>query len=138
MSFIISQSLLRFTSIESFMLSNHFILSHPLLLPLVFLGIRVFSNELALCFRWPKSWSFMFSISLSSKCSGLISFWIDWFDLLAVQGTMMSLLQHQNSKASILQHSAFFMVQLTSVHDYWKNNSFDYTDNCQQNDGSGF
>ena len=87
-----------------------------LLLPSIFPSIRVFSNELALCIRWPKYWSFSFSISPSTEYLGLISFRIDWFDLLAVQGTVKSLLQHHGSKASILQHSAFFMVQLS--HPY--------------------
>ena len=97
--------------------SNHLILSHPLLpSPSIFPTIRVFSNDLALCIRWPKYWSFSLSISPSNEYSGLISFRIDWFDLLAVQGTLKSLLQHHSSKASILQHSAFFMVQLS--HQY--------------------
>ena len=101
--------------IESVILSNHLILCHPLLLlPSVFLSIRVFSNESALCIRWPKYWSF--SISPSNEYSELISFRIDWFDLLAVQGTPKSLLQHHNSKASILQHSATFMVQLSHLY----------------------
>ena len=95
--------------------SNHLILYHPLLLlPSIFPSIRIFSNELALCIRWPKYWSF--SISPSNECSGLISFRMDWLDLLAVQGTLKSLLQHHSSKASILWHSAFFMVQLS--HPY--------------------
>ena len=94
--------------------SNHPILCHPLLLlPSVFPSIRVFSNELALHIRWPKYWSFRFSLSPSSEYSGLISFWIDWFDLLSVQGTLKSLLQHHSSKASILWLLAFFMVQLS-------------------------
>ena len=102
-------------SIESAMLSNHLILCHPLLLmPSIFPSIRVFSNELALCIRWPKYWSF--SISPSNEYSGLISFRTDWFDLLAVQGTRKSLLQHPNLKASILQCSAFFMVQLSYLY----------------------
>ena len=96
-----------------------------LLLPSVFPSIRVFSNELALCIRWPKYWSFSFSISPSSEYSGLISFWIDWFDLLDVQGTLKSLLQHHNSKASILRRSAFLMVQLShryiAGHTFWGN-----------------
>ena len=100
-------------SFESVMPSNHHILCHPLLLlPSIFPSIRVFSNESALCIRWPKYWSFSFSISPSSEYPGLISFRMDWLDLLAVQGT----LQHHSSKASILQHSAFFMVQLS--HPY--------------------
>ena len=104
--------------------------SHPLLslllLPSIFSSIRVFSNELALHIRWPKFWSFSFSICLSNEYSGLISFRIHWLDLHAVQGTFMSLLQHHSSKASILWHSDCFMVQPTSVQDYWKNHSFDY------------
>ena len=95
------------------MISNHLILCHPLLLPLIFPSIRVFSNESALYIRWPKYWCFSFSISPSNEYSGLIFFRIDWFDLHAVQGTLKSLLQHHSSKASILQHSTFFMVQLS-------------------------
>ena len=126
LSITISQSLRKLMSIESVMPSNHLILCHPLLLlPSVFSIIRVFSNESVLCIRWPKYWSFSFSISPSNKYSGLISFRIDWFDLLAVQGTLKSLLQHHSSKASIFWRSAFFIVQLTSIHDYWKNHSFD-------------
>ena len=98
------------------MLSNHLILCRPLLLPSIFPNIRAFSNESTLCIRWPKYWSFIFSISPSSEYSGLISFRMDWLDLLAVQGTLKSLLQHHNAKASLLQHSAFFMVQLS--HPY--------------------
>ena len=97
--------------------SNHLILCRSLLLPpSVFPSIRVFSNESALHIRWPKNWSFSFNISPSNECSGLISFRIDWLDFLAVQGTLKSLLQHHNSKASILQHPAFFMVQFS--HPY--------------------
>ena len=104
-------------SVESLMPSNHLILCHPfLLLPSIFPSIRVFSNESALRIRWPKYWSFSFSISPSNEYSRLIYFRIDWFDLLAVQGSFKSLLQHHNSKASTLQHSAFFMVQL--LHPY--------------------
>ena len=115
----ISWSLLIFMSIESVMPSNHLIFCHPLLLlPSIFPSIRVFSNESALCIKWPKYWSF--SISPPSEYSGLISFRIDWFDLLAVQRTLKSLLQHHSSKASILQHSVFFYCPaLTSVYDYW-------------------
>ena len=113
-----SQSLLELMSIESVMPSNHLILCHPLLLPSIFHSIGVFSKE-SVHIRWPKYWSFSFSISLSNEYSGLISFRIDWFDLLAVQGTLKSLLQHHSSKASILWCSAFFIVQLTSIHDYW-------------------
>ena len=97
--------------------SSHLILCHPLLLqPSIFPNIRVFSNELVLRIRWPKYWGFSFSISPSNEYSGLISFRIDWFDLLAVQGTLKSLLQYHSSKASILRHSAFFMVQIS--HPY--------------------
>ena len=104
-------------SIESVMPSNHLILCHPLLLlPSIFPSIRVFSNESALCIRWPTYWSFHFSISPSKEHPGLISFRMDWLDLLAVQGTLKSLLQHHSSKASILQRSAFFLVQLS--HPY--------------------
>ena len=107
LSFTISWYLLKLMSTELVMLSNHLVLCHPLLLlPSIFPSIRVFYSESALCIRWPKYWSFSFSISPSSTYSGLISFRIDWFDLLAVQGTLKTLLQHRNSKASILQHSA--------------------------------
>ena len=99
------------------MSSNHLILCHPLLFqPSIFPNIRVFSNESALCIRWPKYWSFSFSIIPSNEYSGLISFRIDWLDLLAVHGTLKSLLQHHSSKASTLRHSAFFIVQLS--HPY--------------------
>ena len=109
-----SWSLLRLMSIESVMPSNHLILCHPLLLlPSIFPSTRVFSNELVLCIRWPKYWSFSFSISPSNEHSGLISFRMDWLDFLAVQGTLKSLLQHHSSKASIFWHSAFFIVQLS-------------------------
>ena len=100
-------------SIKSVMPSNHLILCHPLLLPSIFPSIRVFSNESALRMRWPKYWSFTFSISPSNEHPGLIFFRMDWLDLLAVQRTLKSLLQHHSSKASILWHSAFFMVQLS-------------------------
>ena len=109
-----SWSLLKLMSIESVMPSNHLILHCPLLLlPSIFPSIRVFSNESVLHIRWPKYWSFRFSISPSNEYSGLISFRIDWSDLLAAQGTLKSILQHYSSKASILQRSAFFMVQLS-------------------------
>ena len=98
------------------MLSNHLILCHPFLLPSIFPSIRVFSNESALHIRWPKDWSFSFSISPSGEYSELISFRIDCFDCLVVQGTLKSLLQHHNSKASILEHSAFFMVQFSHLY----------------------
>ena len=103
--------------IESVMPSNHLILSHPLLLlPSIFPSIRVFSDESALCIRWPKYWSFSFNISLSNEHPGLISFRMDWLDLLTAQGTLKSLLQHHSLKASILQRSACFIVQL--LHPY--------------------
>ena len=112
-----SRSLLKFMSIESEMPSNHFILCHPLLLvPSIFVSIRVFSSESVICIRWPNYWSFSFSISPSSEYSGLISFRTDWLDLFAVQGPLKSLLQHHSSKASILWRSAFFIVQLS--HPY--------------------
>ena len=112
-----SRSLLKLMSMESMMPSNHLILCHPLLLlPSVFSSIRVFSNESVLCIRWPKYWSFSFNISPSKEHSGLISFRMDWLDLLAVQGTLKSLLQHHSSKASIHRCSAFFTVQLS--HPY--------------------
>ena len=111
------QSLLKLMSIESVMPSNHLILFCPLLLlPSVFPSIRVFSNKLVLHIRWPKYWSFSFRISLSNEYSGLISFRMDWLDLLAVQGILKSLLQHHSSKASVLWCSAFFIVQLS--HPY--------------------
>ena len=112
-----SQSLLKLMSIELVMLSNHLILCHPLLLPpSIFPSIRVFSNKSVLCIRWPKYWSFSFSTSPSNEYSGLISFRMVWLDLLAVQGTLKSLLQHHTSKASIPRCSAFFIVQLS--HSY--------------------
>ena len=112
-----SHSLLKLISIESVMPSNHLILCRPLLLlPSIFPSIRVFSNESALCIRWPKYCSFSFNFSPSNEYSGLISFRMDWLDLLTVQGTRKSLLQHHSSKTSILQHSAFFIVQLS--HPY--------------------
>ena len=104
-------------SIESVMPSNHLILCYPLLLlPLIFPSIRVFSNEVAFHIRWPKYWSFSFNISPSNEHPGLISFRMEWLDLLAVQGTLKSLLQYHSSKASVLQHSAFFIIQLS--HPY--------------------
>ena len=116
-----SQSLLKPISIESVMPSIHLILCHPLLLlHSIFPSIRVLSNESVLHIRWPKYWSFSFSISPFNEHSGLISSRMDWLDLLAVQGTLNSILQHHSSKASILQCSSFFMVQLTSAHDYQK------------------
>ena len=112
-----SQSLLRLMSIKSVMPTNHLILCRPLIhLPSIFPSIRVFSNESVFCIRWPKYWSFSFSISPSNGHSGLISFWMDWLDLTEVQGTLKSCLQHHSSKASIFQCSAFFIVQLS--HPY--------------------
>ena len=117
LSFTNSRSLLKLMSIQLVMPSNHLILCYPLLLlPSLLPIIRVFSNKPDLCIRWPKYWSFSFSINPSNEYSGLISFRIDWLDLLAVQGTLKSLFQHHSSKASILQHSAFFTVQLS--HPY--------------------
>ena len=122
-----SQSLLKLMSIESVMPSNHLILCCALLLPSILPSIRVFSKESVLCLRWPKYWSFSFTISPSNEYPGLISFRMDWLDLLAVQGTLKSVLQHNSSKASILWCSAFFIVQLAHpyIHPYWKNQSFD-------------
>ena len=122
-----SQSPAKPMSIESVMPSNHLILCHPLLLlPSVFPSIRVFSNESIFRIRWPKYWSFSFSISPTNEHPGLISFRMDWVDLLAVQGTLKSLLQHHSAKASILWWSAFFIVQHS--HDHWKNHSLDQTE----------
>ena len=121
-----SWSLFKLMSIELVMPSNHLILCSPRLLPpSIFPSIRVFSNESIRCIRWPKYWSLSFSISPSNEYSELISFRMDWLDLVAVQGTLKSLLQHHSSKASILWRSAFFIVQLISIHNYWKNHSFD-------------
>ena len=117
LSFTLSRRLLKLMSIESVMPSNLLVLSRPLLLPpSIFPRIRVFSNELALHIRWPKYWSFSYSISPSNQYSGLISFRIDWFILLEVQGTLMSLLQHPSSKVSMLQLSVYFMVQLSHLY----------------------
>ena len=120
-----SWSLLKLMSIEVVMPSNHLILCHPLLLPpSIFPRISVFSNESLLCIRWPKYWSFSFSVSPPNEYSGLISFRMNWLDLLALQGTLKSLLQHHSSKASILQHSAFFTFAykfLTSVSEMYRN-----------------
>ena len=137
-SLSISRSLLKLISNDSVMPSNHLILCLPLhLLPSILPSIRVFSNEPVLHIRWPKYWSFIVSISPSNEYSGLISFRIDWLDLLVVQGTLKSLLQHHSSKASILWYSAFFMVQLSHPHMtigktialtitdlYWQSNVF--------------
>ena len=118
---------------------SHPLLS-PLLLPSIFPSIRVFSNQSVLCIRWPKYWSFSFSISPSNEHSELISCRIDWLDLLAVQETLKSLLQHHSSKASILRGSAFFIVQLShpSIHDHWKNDSLDKMDFFWQSNVSAF
>ena len=122
-----SQSFLKFMSIQSVMSSNHLILCCPLLLlPSIFPSIRVFFNQPALRIRWPKYWSFSFSISPSNEYSGLISFRMDWLDLLAVQGTLKSLIQHHSSKASISSALSFLYSRtLTSIHDHWKNHSLD-------------
>ena len=131
LSFTVSWSLLKYMSIELMMLSNYLLLCHPLLTASIFPSIRPFSNELTLRIRWPKYWSF--SISPPNEYSRLIYFRMDWFDLLAVQETLRSLLQHHSSKASILQHSPFFTVQSSpqsSVHDCWKDRSLDCTGYC--------
>ena len=123
-----SRSLLRLTSSELMMSSNHLILCHPLLLPpSIFPSIRVFSNESVLCIRWPKYWSFSFSISPSNEYPGLISFRMDWLDLVAVQGTLKSLLQQTPQFKSINSSALSFLYSptLTSIHDHWKNHSFD-------------
>ena len=135
-----SWSLLKLMSIQSVMPSNHLILCCPLLLPpSIFPSLMVFSKESVLRIRWPNYWSFSFSISPSNEYSGLISFRIDWLDLLAVQGTLKSLLQHCSSKASIFQCSAFFIVQLSHVYmTIEKNHSLDQTDLCWQSNVSAF
>ena len=119
-----SQTLLKLMSTESVMPSNHLILCCPLLLPSIFPSLKVFSNELVLGIKWPEYESFSFSISPSNEYSGLISFKIEWFNFLAVQGTLKSLLQHHSSKASVLWHSTFFMIQLSHLY-FLKNHSFD-------------
>ena len=116
-----SQSSPKPTSIESVMSSNHLILCRPLLPPSIFPNIRGFSNESVFCIRWPKDWHFSFSVSPSHEYSGLISFRMDWLDLLAVQGTLKSFLQHHSSKASIQALSLLYSPILTSLHDYWTN-----------------
>ena len=126
-------------SIKSVIPSSNLILCRPLLLlPPIPPSIRVFSKESTLCLRWPKYWSFSFNISPSNEHPGLISFRKDWLDLLAVQETLKSLLQHHSSKSSIPQHSALFIVQLSSIHDYWKNHSLDKMDLCWQSNVSAF
>ena len=122
LSFTISWNLLKLMSLESVMPSNHLILCYALLLPSVFPSIRVFSNELTFHIRWPKYWSFSFSTSSSNKYSRLISFRIDWFDLLSVQGTVMSLLQHQFEGVNSSALNLFYCPALTSVYDYWETN----------------
>ena len=127
LSSTISQSLLKFISIKSVVLSNYLILCHSLLLlPSIFPSIKVFPNELAVHNRRPNYWSSSFIISPSNKYLGLMPFRIDLFDLLAIQGTLESLLQHHNLKASIFRCSAFLMIQITSLRDYWKNYNFDH------------
>ena len=119
--------------------SNHLILCHPLLLlPSIFSRIRVFSSELAFCIRWPKYWSFSFSISPSNEDSGLISFRIDWFDLLSVQGTLNSLPNTTVQSINSSLPSLLYGPTLPSIHDYWKNHGFNYTDLCRQSDVSAF
>ena len=141
LSFIISWSLLKLMSIEFMMPFNHLILCRPLLLlPSIFPSIRVFFNESALHIRWPKYWSFSFSISPSNEYSALISFRTDWFDLLAVQGILKSLLQYHLMFESINSSVLSFLYgpALTSIHNYWKNHGFDYTKLCWQNYVSAF
>ena len=128
-NFTISRSLLKLMPIESMMPLNNLLLCHPLLLPSIFPSIRVFFNESVFHMRLPKYWSFSFSISPSNEYSGLISFRIEWFDILAVQGTLKSLLQHHSSKVSFfLALSLLNGLTLTSIHDYWKNHNLGYTD----------
>ena len=140
LSLTISRSLSKFLFIALVMLSSHLIHWRPLvLLPLIFPSIKGFSNELSVCIRWQKYWSFSFSISPSSEYSGWISLKIAWFDLLAVQGTFRSLLQHHSSKASILCLSAFFMVKFSQSRvTTGKTRSLDYTDLCRQSNVSVF
>ena len=135
-----SQSLPKLLSITLVMPSNHLILCRPLLLPpSIFPSIRVFSNVLVLCIRWPNYWSFSFSISPSNKYSGLISSRVDWFDLLTLQGTLKSLLQHHSLKASVLWCSVLFMVQLSLPNmTTGRNHSFGYMDICWQIDVFAF
>ena len=138
LSFIISWNLLKLMSIESVMPSNHLTLCCTLLLPSIFLSITVFSNEFVLPIKWPKDWSFNFSISPFNEYIGFISYRFDWFDPLAVQGILRSLFRYHSLKASILQLSLLYSTTLTSVHDYCKNHSLDYMDLCQQSDVSAF
>ena len=139
LSFTILQSLFKLMSFESVMPSSHFILYHPLFLLLsIFPSIKAFSSESALCIRWPKYWSFSFSISPFNEYSGLISFRTDWFDLLAVQGTLKSFPAPQLESINSLVLSPLYGPTLTSIHDYWKNHSFDYMDLRWQSDVSAF
>ena len=134
-----SRSLQKFMSIRSVMPPNYLILRCPLLLPAIFPSNRVFSNESVLCIRWPKYWSFRFRISPSNEYSGLISFRMDWLDLLAVQGTLQeSSPTPQLESIDSLVLSFLYSPALTSIHDYRKNNSFDYTDLCWQSNVSAF
>ena len=139
LSFTNSRSLLKLMSIKSVMPSNHLILCHPLLLlPSIFPSNRVFPNKSVLYISWPKYWSFRFRFSSSNGYSGLISFSINWLELRAVQGTLKSLVQHHSSKASILHRSPLYGATVTSIHDNWKNHSFDYTELFQQSNISAF
>ena len=140
LSSTISWSWLKLMSIESAVPSNHLILCHPLLLPpSIFPSIRVFSSESALCFRWPKYWSFSFSMSPFNEYLGLTSFRINWFYLLAVQGTLKkSCPALQFKSIDALAFSLLYGPTLTSIRDYWKNHSFNYKDLCHQNDVSAF
>ena len=132
LSFTYSWSLLKLMSIESVRSSNHLILCRPFLLQSsIFPSIRVFSNESGLCMRWPNYWNFSFSISLSNEYLGLISFRTDWFDFLAVQGTLESSSTPQFKRIDSLTLSLLYCPTFTSIHDYWKNHSFDYTNICQ-------
>ena len=138
LSFIISHSLLKLMSIELVVPSNHLVLCRPLFPPSVFPSIRVFSSESAFHIRWPKYWSFNFSISPSNKYSGLISFRIDWFDLLAVKGTLKSLLKHHSQKHQLFDTQPSLWSNSHIHADCWKNHSFDYMVLCQQSNISAF
>ena len=139
LSFTISQSWFRFMSTELMMLCNYLILScSPFLLPSVFPSIRVFSNEFALHIRWPKYWRFSFSISPSNEYSGLISFRIDWFDLLQSKGLSRTFSSTRIQKHQFFSTQMFLRPTLTSIYDYWRNHSFDYTDLCWQSDVFAF
>ena len=139
LSITISQSLLKLMSTESVMPSNHLVLCRPLLLPpSIFPSIRVFSNELVLCIRWPKDWTFSFSISPSNEYSGPVSFRMDWFDLLVVQRTLKSFPTPQFKSINSLALSFLYSPTLTSILDYRKNHSFDYTELCRHSNASAF